>query len=85
MSAAHRTTPITAAQSAADAVEIFQARCEARAHLYPAGEIDDLRDAVDELPRHAERHGLVVQIGLVAVHRFIAEAFRPVRAGEASS
>ena len=78
-------SPITISIAATPTpLEVFRARCEAHATLYAAGEIPDLHDAVDALQEHAERHGLVAEIGQDAVQQVISEAFRPVRAGEAS-
>ncbi len=66
------------------ALEILRARCEAKAHLFSIGEYD-LHDAVDDLQHHAEWHGLVRLVGQDRVQRVIAEAFKPVRAGEEPS
>lgn len=68
----------TKTTSRVDPVVGFSARCEARAHLYGAGEID-LHEAVDVLQGDAERDGLVGSIGPDVVQAIIAEAFRPVR------
>jgi len=57
------------------ALDIFWARCHARAHLYSVGYID-LHDAVDVLQEHAERHGLIAKIGQDAVQAIMAAAFR---------
>jgi hypothetical protein len=38
---------------------------------------------VDELQRHAERHGLIAEPGQDLIQWVISEAFRPARAGEA--
>jgi hypothetical protein len=57
--------------------EIFRACCEARAHLYSIGEYE-LEDAIDGLQEHAERHGLIEQIGQDAVQQIMVEAFRGV-------
>jgi hypothetical protein len=59
------------------ALDVFWARCEARAHLYAVGELD-LHDAVDVLQEHAVRHGLVDEIGQDAVQAIIVETFRRV-------
>jgi hypothetical protein len=56
----------------------FKARCEARALLYHAGEID-LQDAVDELQASAVASGLVREIGQDEVQRIMAAAFHRVR------
>jgi hypothetical protein len=84
MSPAFLPSTTIAGPSPPTPVEMFTARCHARAHLYSIGELD-LRDAVDALQEHAERHSLVNQIGQDAVQQVISEAFRPVRAGEVSS
>jgi hypothetical protein len=66
----------------ADPVEVFRARCEARAALYAAGEFD-LHEAVDVLQQEfAERLGLIQTIGQDAVQAIMAAAFEPVRAAE---
>jgi hypothetical protein len=75
-------TSTTAVQSRPSALEVFQARCEARAHPYASGDIPDLPEAVEALQEHAERHGLVRLVGQDAVQRIISEAFRLARAGE---
>jgi hypothetical protein len=59
----------------APAIDVFSARCEARAYLYAIGEID-LHDAVDGLQEHAERYGLIAEIGQDAVQAIMAEIFR---------
>jgi hypothetical protein len=63
---------------------MFTAPWRACAALDTAGEIEDPHDDVDALRQHAERHGLIAEIGQGAVQQVISEAFRPVRAGEAS-
>jgi hypothetical protein len=78
MSAAH----VTASATTPSALEIFEARAAARAYLYRTGEFC-LHAAVDELQYHAERAGLLAEIGQDQVQRIISEAFRPARAGEA--
>jgi hypothetical protein len=84
MSAAPATsTP--AEQSRPSALEVFRARASARAHLYASGDIPDLHAAVDALQEHAERHGLVAEIGQDAVQWIISEAFGPVRVEEEPS
>jgi hypothetical protein len=50
----------------------------ARAYLYSIGELD-LHDAVDALQEHAERHGLIAEIGQDAVQAIMAEVFRRTR------
>jgi hypothetical protein len=72
LSLAERRSPF------ADPVEVFRARCEARAMLYAAGEYD-LHDAVDVLQESAVKLGLVESIGQYAVQRIMAEAFAKVR------
>ena len=57
---------------------VLQARAEARAILYAAGELT-LQDAVDGCQRAAEAYGLVAELGQDAVQEIIAEAFAPVR------
>ncbi len=81
MSAAPSTSTATAVLPFR-ALEMFRSRCEARAHLYAAGEIPDLHDAIDVLQEHAVKHGLVRQIGQDAVQTVMAEAFQQVRAWE---
>ena len=56
------------------ALDVFIARCEARAKLWQAGEID-LHDAVDALQAAAVRSGLVAEIGQDHVQAIMAEAF----------
>jgi hypothetical protein len=82
MSAAPLTPSTTTPQSRPSALKIFEARAAARAYLYRTGEFG-LHTAVDELQYHAERHGLVAEIGQDQVQRIISEVFRPARAGEA--
>jgi hypothetical protein len=60
------------------ALEVFEARAAARAHLYSIGE-HGLHAAVDELQLSAVRYGLVAEIGQDAVQAIMAEAFRAVR------
>lgn len=67
MNALVRLAPLTA-------VDIFAARCEARAILYAVGELE-LHEAVDVL-QDAARTGLVAVIGQDAVQDIIADAFR---------
>jgi hypothetical protein len=61
------------AKTAPTALDMFWARCEARAHRLAVGELD-LHDAVDVLQERAVRHGLVAEIGEDAVQAII-EAF----------
>jgi hypothetical protein len=57
-----------------DLVEVFRARCEARALLFKAVELE-LHEAVDVLQTDAEASGLVEAIGQDAIQKIIAEAF----------
>jgi hypothetical protein len=71
----------------ADPIEVFTARCEARAILFEAGEFD-LQSAVDVLQTAAESTGLVTLLGQDAVQAMMANAFQstpPVHNGEASA
>ena len=61
-----------------DPVDVFAARCEARAMLCAAGELD-LHEAVDVLQADAEAAGLVRSIGNDAVLRIMATAMMAVR------
>lgn len=61
------------------ALAVFIARCEARALLWQANELD-LREAIDELQAVAVRDGLVAELGQDEVQRLMVEAFAPVRA-----
>jgi hypothetical protein len=61
-----------------DPVEVFRARCDAKAHLYGAGEID-LHDAAGELQDAAMASGLVGAIGQDAVQAIMVDAFWPAR------
>jgi hypothetical protein len=70
MTIGHAATSIVAA----DPVEVFTARCEARAHLVKVGELE-LHEAVDGLQEAAERAGLVTSLGQDAVQAMIAVAF----------
>lgn len=54
--------------------DVFRARCEARALLCAAGELD-LLDAVDALQAAAVANGLVVAVGQDAVQAIMAKAF----------
>jgi hypothetical protein len=60
-----------------DPIEVFRARCEARALLYREGAFD-MGEAVDALQRAAEQQGLVAAIGQDAVQQIISEAFAAV-------
>jgi len=80
--AVRRDSTSTTAAPAPDALEMFRARCEARAYLYAAGDLSDLHDAVDVLQDQAKRHGLIDRYGQDTVQRVVADAFRAVRAGD---
>jgi hypothetical protein len=60
-----------------DPIEVFRARCEARALLYREGAFD-MGEAVDALQLAAEQQRLVAAIGQDAVQRIISEAFAAV-------
>jgi hypothetical protein len=71
----------------ADPVEVFTARCQARALLFTAGALD-LHQAVDVLQDAAERTGLVTSLGQDAVQAMMADCFQmtePVHKSEASA
>jgi hypothetical protein len=55
-------------------LDVFVARCEAKALLAAHAQIDFV-DAVDELQFAAVRAGLVDELGQDAVQRILAEAF----------
>jgi hypothetical protein len=57
-----------------DALEVFLARCEARAQLVAAG-LHSLQDSVDTLQAAAEAQGLIARYGQDAVQRILAESF----------
>jgi hypothetical protein len=60
----------------ADTIEVFEALCWARGHLWREGHLgEDIQRAVDPLSRWAAEHGLVERIGQDDVQRLIAEAF----------
>ena len=61
-----------------DPVDIFVARCVARAKLYAAVEFE-LHEAVDVLQAAAERDGLVAALGQDRVQQIMADAFAAVR------
>ena len=67
-----------AVASRPDPLDVFVARCSARAKLYAAGELE-LQHAVDELQFAAVRYGLVHKLGQDRIQVIIADAFRPVR------
>jgi len=58
----------------ANPLEVFAARCQARAQLWCAGEFE-LRDAVDALQAAAIKLGLIQKLGQDAVQRIMAEPF----------
>jgi hypothetical protein len=60
------------------ALAILGVRCEARALLWQAGEID-LHSAVDDLQASAVASGLVAEIGQDAVQEIITRAFKAVQ------
>lgn len=60
----------------ADPLEVFIARCDARAWLFDAAGFD-LHEAVDVLQEAAVATGLVDRLGQDEVQRIIAEAFAP--------
>jgi hypothetical protein len=72
----------TALAPTLDALEMFKARCDARAYLHAAGDLPDLHDAVDALQDQAKRHGLIDRYGQDAVQRVIADAVLAIRAGD---
>jgi hypothetical protein len=63
----------------ATALNIFWARCEARAHLYAVDELD-LHAAVDGLQEYADQHGVVAELGQDATQAILTEAFRRAHA-----
>ena len=71
MRTARKPSPILAADT-------FGARCEARALLFAAGEIE-LQEAVDGLWADAEANGLVDALGVDAVQRILSDEFAKVR------
>jgi hypothetical protein len=66
------------ATAALDPVEVFRARCWARAYLWAAGEFD-LHEAVDVLQADAERTDLVDEIGQDAIQKILSAAFHRYR------
>src|SRR4051812_17522484 len=56
------------------ALEVFEARCDARALLWREGMID-LHTAVDELQDAAEKRGLVQDLGQDTVQAIMGNAF----------
>jgi hypothetical protein len=78
MTAAAATAEITTVEPVT-AVDIFRARCEARAMLYAAGALE-LHEAVDILQYFAVRTGLVDELGQDQVQRLMSDAFARWRA-----
>jgi hypothetical protein len=70
MSAALRVLP----NAPPSAVEVFAARCEARALLYRVGALE-LHESVDILQYTAIRTGLVDELGQDRVQKILSEAF----------
>jgi hypothetical protein len=70
--------PQADSRPAPDPLAVFIARCEARALLWQAGELD-LHEAVDKLQADAVASGLVAQLGQDAVQAVMAKAFAAVR------
>ena len=62
----------------ANPIQVFTARCQARALLFEAGEFD-LHEAVDVLQTAAERTGLVTLLGQDRVQGLMARAFAPIQ------
>src|SRR5215813_10076498 len=62
-------------------VAAFELRCQARALLWHAAELE-LFEAVDKLWDDAQRDGLVDELGQDRVQQIIADAFAPYRASE---
>ena len=58
-------------------IDVFRARCEAKALLVAVGELT-LHEAVDELQVSAVASGLVAEIGQDAAQRIMAIAFKTV-------
>lgn len=67
----------------ANPIEVFNARCQARALLFEAGEFD-LHEAVEVLQDAAERAGLVTLLGQDAVQAIMADAFQTTEPGHNS-
>lgn len=55
-------------------VDVFAARCEARAMLVAAGELD-LHESIDTLQAAALSYGLVAMLGQDEVQSVLADAF----------
>jgi hypothetical protein len=75
---AHSSNPTKKHAARPSALAVFTARCEARAKLWQAGELD-LHDAVDALQAAAVRDGLVTELGQQEVQRLMSAAFGAVR------
>jgi hypothetical protein len=71
------TAPVRPSDLKLDPVELFRARCEARALLWQANEFE-LHEAVDELQHDAERDGLLERVGQDRVQAIMAAAFAAV-------
>ena len=59
-------------------IQVFRARCEARAILFAAGALN-LQEAVDALQAAAAASGLVDQIGQDRAQQIMSDAFCAVR------
>ena len=75
---AHSSNPTKKHAARPSALAVFTARCEARAKLWQAGELD-LHDAVDALQAAAVRDGVIATLGQDAVQEIISKAFGVVR------
>lgn len=60
--------------STLSAMDVFAARCDARAHLWAAWQLD-LHSAVDVLQEAAEQRGLVARLGQDCIQRVMSDAF----------
>jgi hypothetical protein len=56
-------------------MDVFHARCEAKAILVEAGKLE-LHDAVDRLQTIAEAYGLVRKHGQDCIQQIMSDAFR---------
>jgi len=81
MNAAVPTLAVDLLADAINPIVAFRARCEARALLSDAGELD-LHEAVDVLQAAAAQYGLLGSIGQDAVQTIMADAFRSERENE---
>ena len=77
-SAPQHNRPAPASPLLYQSIEIFRARCEARARLYEVGQLN-LIEAVDALQAFAVRLELITSIGQDAVQAIMAAAFGGVR------